>query len=306
MLPVLRADPQKLPVNLTRFVRKRAFRILPPYFATLAGSLALIGAFPVLRTKTGTIWDDSLPGWDAGAVISHVLVVHNWFPQWVTQINGPLWSVATEWQIYFFFPLLLLPVWRRFGLVGTVLVAAALGYAPLLIASNAAMVAIPWYLLLFAFGMGAAAFGFSLEPQMKRLRERLPWRWLSVGAWSACAVAGLLYAEVWFALKPVADLVVGLATATSLVQLTSRVVEGRPSALLSLLESQALVSLGHFSYSLYLTHLPVIALCYFALRPLGLAPPAFTLTLLGVGAIASLATAYAFYLVVERRFIQPR
>ena len=41
--------------------------------------------------------------------------VHNWNFDWVYRINGPMWSVATEWQIYFLFPLLLLPLWRRVG-----------------------------------------------------------------------------------------------------------------------------------------------------------------------------------------------
>src|ERR1041384_5313971 len=147
MLPVVRKDPARLGVDFTRFVGRRAKRILPPYFAALAFSLTLLWLAPVLRTKgTGTIWEDSLPGLDVGAIATHLLVVHNWFPRYGYQINGPLWSVASEWQIYFFFPLLLLPSWRRFGMVGALLGAAAVGYAPLVFAAGPAHVAIPWYL----------------------------------------------------------------------------------------------------------------------------------------------------------------
>jgi peptidoglycan/LPS O-acetylase OafA/YrhL len=78
------------------------------------------------------------------------------------------------------------------------------------------------------------------------------------------------------------------------------------SRLFELLSAKPLVTVGHFSYSLYLTHLPVMALCYFALLPLHLAPGPFALTLLGVSGAASLAIAYAFHLAFERPFMQTR
>src|SRR6478609_8926959 len=135
MLPVVRRDPTRLGVALGRFIGRRGKRILPPYFGALAVSLALLAAVPQLRTSTaGTIWDDSLPGLDAAAIVTHLLVVHNWSRAYGYQINGPLWSVASEWQIYFFFPLLLLPLWRRFGPLAALLGAALLGYAPLWLA----------------------------------------------------------------------------------------------------------------------------------------------------------------------------
>jgi peptidoglycan/LPS O-acetylase OafA/YrhL len=74
--------------------------------------------------------------------------------------------------------------------------------------------------------------------------------------------------------------------------------------LLPLLESRPLLALGHFSYSLYLTHLPVLALGYFALRPLGLGAPQSALLLLVLGGAAAVAVAYAFHVAVERRFMQ--
>ena len=307
MLPVLRRDPERLGLQLGRFLRRRAFRILPPYFAALGLSLALLALLPVLRQPhSGTIWDDTLPGLDARAIISHLLLVHNWLPGYAFQINGPLWSVATEWQIYFFFPLLLLPAWRRGGLVAAALVAAAVGYAPLLFARKAAYDAVPWYLLLFYFGMLAAALGFSSGPRMSRLRERVPWGLVSAGLALVCAAWSNLAASVWFSLKPVTDPLIGLVTATLLVHLTQCILRQRRSALLPLLESRALVGLGHFSYSLYLTHLPVLALLYFWLQARGLPCFAQCWLLLGGGMVASLAAAFVFYVLVERRFLLER
>src|SRR4051812_47637271 len=175
MLPVIRSRPERPGVELGRFLRRRALRILPPYFAALLASLILLAVVPVLRTTSHTTWDDSLPGLQVGAIVSHLLVVHNWSPSWGYQINGPLWSVASEWQIYFFFPFVLLPAWRRQGMLGALAVAALIGYAPLLFAASASRVAIPWYLLLFALGMAASAIGFAPQGLPARLRAGVPW-----------------------------------------------------------------------------------------------------------------------------------
>lgn len=304
MLPVVSRDPDRLRVAFGPFMWRRAKRILPPYFATLVLSVVLLAVIPVLRTPaTGTIWDDSLPGLDVGAITTHLLVIHNWFPTYSYQLNGPLWSVATEWQIYFFFPLVLLPVWRHLNL-GTLLVAAALGYAPLLFAPAAAKTAIPWYLLLFAFGMAAASIGFGARPLEKKLLAQVPWHLLSGALWFICVAFSNLAASIWFSLKPLVDPLVGLATATLLVQLTRSSVSGQRSRALSLLESRPLVGLGHFSYSLYLTHLPLLALGYFGLRQLGVSGASFTLSLALLGSLVSLLVAYGFHVVVERPFMK--
>lgn len=306
MLPVVRKRPEQHTVELGRFIRRRAFRILPPYFAALAGSLGILASVATLRTRSGTIWDDSLPGLDLGAAASHLLLVHNWSPAWAYQINGPLWSVASEWQIYFFFPLVLLPVWRRFGMLACLGVAGLLGYAPLLLARSSAMVAIPWYLLLFALGMAAAAVGFSSGATPRSLRSKVPWGMACATLWGGCFVFSMAAAHVWFAHKPLADLLVGLSTFTLLIYLTERARGAARGRLLPVLESRVLVALGHFSYSLYLTHLPVLACCFFGLRRLGWSGTALALALPIVGSCASLVIAYAFHLAVERRFIVRR
>jgi peptidoglycan/LPS O-acetylase OafA/YrhL len=307
MLPVIRNQQSPSTVALGAFVRRRAFRILPPYFAALAYSLLLMASLSVLRRPhTGTIWDDSLPGLDLGAIVSHALVVHNWFPAWSYQINGPLWSVASEWQIYFFFPLVLLPIWRRFGALSALGTAACLGYAPLWLARSSAMTAIPWYLLLFTFGMVAAAVGFSTQPSLVRVRSHVRWQVWCSAIWLGCGAFAMGKGQVWFAHKPLADLLVGLATTTLLVYLTDRSAKPDRGRLLPVLESKTLVTVGHFSYSLYLTHLPIVALIYFALQPLGWPAGKLALVLLGAGGVASLAVGYAFHVAIERHFIVKR
>jgi len=309
MLPVARSADAALKGGFWGYLRRRAFRILPPYFAALALSLLLIRFVPALgHSGTRTIWDDSLPGVGLGPVASHLLLVHNWFPEWAYQINGPFWSVATEWQIYFFFPLLLLPIWRRSGICLVLGSAALIGYAPLFFARAPARHAVPWYLLLFALGMLAAGVGFSGRRAESWLRERVSWSKLSLALWVFCGLSGTLGARIWFRFLPFTDLLVGCATAALLVHCTSQArVQAPRGPLLGVLESRLLVGVGQFSYSLYLTHLPLVALCFFALRALGVSsPPLLASCMLATALPVSLLVAYGFYWAVERHFLKAR
>jgi peptidoglycan/LPS O-acetylase OafA/YrhL len=301
MLPIARSGGDALPRGFGSFIGRRAFRILPPYYATVALSLLLLASVPVLgQPGSKTIWDDSLPGLAVGPIASHLLIVHNWVPSWAFQINGPLWSVATEWQIYFLFPLLLLPLWRRFGLVVCLLGAIAVGYAPLAFYAPGAKTAIPWYLGLFALGMGAAAIAHGQKAFDRSLFTRVSWGRVTLALWAVSGIGGWFFGAIWFQLKALTDLLLGLATATLLVHVASELEAGKPSILTRWLGSRPAVAVGHMSYSLYLTHLPVLALLHFAIAPRALAPGVHALALLAAGLPLSLFLGWLFYLAVER------
>ena len=303
MLPVARAEGQ-LVRGLPNYIARRAWRILPPYFAALLASLLLIALIPVLETPTKTIWADTFPAFEFGPIASHVLLIHNLFPAFAHRINGPLWSVATEWQIYFFFPFVLLPVWRRFGMGATLALALGLSYAPLLFVRGQSMLAIPWYLLLFAQGMAAAQLNFGqTDPAATARRLRL-FRQAAAWGWGFCLVVGFVAAPLWFRFKPVTDTLVGASTAALLVYATERVrAGGGRGRVVGFFESRPVMALGHASYSLYLTHLPIVALCYFAIRPLQLPLAGFLAALAVSGLVASLLFAAAFYWLIERHFV---
>ncbi len=305
MLPVARAEGQ-LVRGLPDYAARRAWRILPPYYAALAWSLLLIACVPVLRTPTETIWQDSLPAFGIGPLGSHLLLVHNLSPSVFVKINGPLWSVATEWQIYFIFPLLLLPVWRRFGALSTLLVGFAAGAGIAYAAPAAAHSAASWYIGLFALGMCAAGVGFASRPLERSLRERVPWAVVSLCLLGSIAVGVTVLIKIWFKVMPFSDALVGAATASALVYLTRHALNHAPAtrpALLRLLEWAPLVGLGRFSYSLYLTHLPVVALCYFCVRGLSVSRSWQLLALLTLSLPLSVLFSYAFFWVFERRFV---
>lgn len=299
--------PSRVAVPFGPYIARRAFRILPPYYVTLLLSLVVIALVPALQppSGSGTIWDGTTPAFELGPIASHLLVVHNWSPEWVHRINGPLWSVASEWQIYFFFPLVFLPAWRR-GLAVLLLLAAVLSYLPLWIVPLHARSAVTWYLLLFAFGVTAAGINHSTRALETHLRVTVPWGRVAAFSAAFCAFGGIVLAHVWFRYPEVTDVLVGLATAALLIHCTGHIAEGRaghaPRAL-RFLGSPALVRVGHFSYSLYLTHLPIVALCHFALLGFALAPLVHWCVLTVVATTASLAFARVFYLAVERHFV---
>jgi peptidoglycan/LPS O-acetylase OafA/YrhL len=294
--------------GLGDYIARRAWRILPPYYATLAASLALLWAVPNLTVPTGTIWDESFPAFEPGPILTHLFLVHNLFPAWIYRINGPLWSVATEWHIYFFFPLFLLPVWRRAGPAATVVAAFAAGLAPLWLWPTVAAKYIPWYLGLFALGMCAAGIGFSTRPLERRLKDTVPWRIVVAVLVASCLLGCTALIHLWFRFMPLSDTLVGATTAAALVHYTRHAVdaERKRPFVLRWLESPPMVELGRFSYSLYLTHLPIVALSYLALRRLELAPQTQMLAMIAVSVPASLLAAYGFYLGFERRFVNRR
>jgi len=305
MLPVARAEGE-LVRGIPNYIGRRAWRILPPYFAALLGSLLLIAVAPVLETPTKTIWADTFPAFEFGPIASHLLLIHNLFPAWTHSINGPLWSVATEWQIYFFFPFFLLPVWRRLGAGATLLSAFALGGALTWLAPAAAGSAASWYLGLFGLGMCAAGIDFAARPAERWLRERISWLIVSLAMLAAVGCGVTLLIKYWFRFMPYSDSLVGASTASALLYLTPHALRpaGQPKPLpLRIFQSRPLVALGRFSYSLYLTHLPIVALCYFALRRLNLSPNAEMLSLMVLSLPLSLLFSYAFFWVFERRFV---
>lgn len=111
MLPVARDPRGELRGGARRFFLRRARRILPPYYFTVAVSLGLIAV--AIGHKTGTPWDTSVPVTKQG-LLTHLVMLQDAFRLTWAQINSPLWSVSVEWRIYFCFPLLVWG-WRRFG-----------------------------------------------------------------------------------------------------------------------------------------------------------------------------------------------
>ncbi len=304
MLPVARADGN-LRGGTVQYLLRRARRILPPYYVALVLSLILIATIPGMNQISGTRWDVALPALDRGAISAHLLLIHNLNPDWVHTINPPMWSVATEWQIYFLFPLLLLPIWRRFGNRVTIAVAFTLGIAPRFVFDHLNL-ACPWFLGLFALGMVAAVINVSQPVSIERLLRWSKTFWV-VGLAAFFASTFAIGAPRLGRYLYLMDAFVGLTIACFLVLCTGYCFHFAKSShpfFLRFLASTSLVQLGIFSYSLYLVHFPILSLLHLWIRPLHLSSVEELGFFLSVGTGISVVLAYIFHLLFERRLLR--
>ena len=181
MIPVVRGDGF-LRGGLLSFVKRRARRILPPYYAAIALSLALIALVPGLSHPANAVWLQALPAFTPPVILSHLFLVHNLSEGWMDKIDYPAWSVATEWQIYFLFALLLLPIWRRLGAFAAVAAAFALGFVLHVAFHHALDGASFQFIGLFALGMAGANLAFAKDEKQKAAAALPVWRLLSAAA----------------------------------------------------------------------------------------------------------------------------
>ncbi len=170
--------------------------------------------------------------------------------------NRAFWSMAVEAQLYIAFPLLLLMV-RRWGAVAMIttvtLVVATIGIVGPHVARLDTFVvqSPPDLAALFAVGIGTAGI-----VRAGSARRSWPWGWLALGA-AAPVVATIWWQGSVWTLDHLfwVDLALGPAIACLLVSLAT----GRRPPLQRLLDSRPLRALGESSYSLYLTHAPIVA-----------------------------------------------
>ncbi len=234
--------------SLSRFAHRRIRRIVPAYWAALVFSLAVAW---LIVPPPGQGAPDLKSVVVNGALVQNL--IHAQSP------NRAFWSIAVEAQLYILFPLLLLMVRRRGAILmaaAVTLVVAAVGIVGPHVAHLDFIViqSPPDLAALFAVGiLSAGIVGAGTA------RRSWPWAWLALGAAAPVLAAIWWQGSVWtldhlfwvdLALGPaVGCLLAGLAT-------------GQPAPLLRLLDTRPLRSLGWSSYSLYLTHGPIVVVVY--------------------------------------------
>lgn len=269
-----------------RFFVRRARRILPAYYGCLAVSIAV--AILVTPKLPGKNFELYLPvTWQN--VLAHVFMVHNLYADWMYKLNGVLWSIAIEAQLYLVFPLLVASLFR-IGRWWTVAAASAAAIAILMMAPESTKL-YPWYLPLFVLGMAGAHLAYRPHPRIG-LRAGIA-RMLGGLAVIGCAI-GL--GRGWA--MPVTDAMIGLGVA-SLCYYGS---VSRPTAFVRFLSTKPLLALGAFSYSLYLMHHPVQQVL-FKLRPAWIAGSVAELAYLVAMLPLIVGFAWAFSLIFERPFL---
>lgn len=261
------------------FYGRRAWRILPPYYVALglAALLAVLPAtWPLVVAAPATASD----------VAVHALGAQTWFPPTLGTINGSLWSVSLELQLYLVFPLLVL-VWRRWRSAGLLAAALAVGLlwetlgrltdTPYLGDGHA----LPACLIQFVAGMVTAeAVRRGRAPRTRTISSLLA---------ASVVVGAVVYsADLPVPVQKVAWAAVGVTALLTVVSVAHRV---PPAGVLE--------RFGARSFSFYLLHQPVMLLCggLVAVMPGGWAAR----VVVGGGVVFALVTALAFALY---RFVE--
>jgi peptidoglycan/LPS O-acetylase OafA/YrhL len=234
--------------GISQFARRRARRILPAYWAALAFSLAVAW---LIVPQPGKGVPDGKSVLVNGLLMQNIVGAHS--------PNAAFWSMAVEAQLYLLFPLLLLAV-RRWGapvMVATVtLVVVAAGilgpHIPRL--DTFVIQSPPDLAALFAVGiLSAGIVGAS------RARRSWPWPRLALAAAAPVLATIWWQGSVWTLHHLFwVDLAMGPAIACLLAALAT----GPPVRALRLLDTRPLRNLGDSSYSLYLTHAPIVVIVY--------------------------------------------
>jgi peptidoglycan/LPS O-acetylase OafA/YrhL len=279
--------------GMRRFLRRRAWRILPPYWAALAFSV--IVAWTVVP-QPGT------PPPNVKSVVVHGLLLQDVIGS--PSPNGAFWSIAIEAQLYLVLPLLLL-VQRRAGagfalalvLLPALMIEMLSGHVP-----GVALFQrfIPQMAVLFTLGVVAARAVAGDRPG--RFARFAPALAVITGIPPIAAIALLgvtwtLDHYFWV------DLALGPAIALSIVALSWQ----RPMRFMRLLDTRPLRALGSYSYSLYLVHAPIVVALYAVLVAPRIAPgnPAL-LVMLGLVAPIAVLGARLFAAVFELPFQRHR
>ena len=318
MIPVARSVDCTLKGGTLGYLKRRAWRILPPYYAAIALSLLALALSPQGLAYLHGVRDEewmSHFGWPSLA--SHLFLFDNLKSHWTTRINGAMWSVATEWQIYFVLPLVLLPVLRRFGngaMLATGLIVGMMPMLSVLWHQNLTSACL-WYVGVFSMGAFGAILSFDVNAQ--RPGHSISNK--SLLCIGAAAVLGYLlvvkglptvhldpsandFGTRFYITEALKDTCIGTGAVCLLVFCARDRHAATAPFILRLLHSRFARFFGSFSYSLYLTHLIVEPPTVYWVQVLHLSPLE-NLMFRGVVSVpAAIGLAYVFYLAFERPF----
>jgi peptidoglycan/LPS O-acetylase OafA/YrhL len=206
------------------------------------------------------------------------------------KINGVLWSIAIEVQLYLIFPLLVASVFR-IGRVPTFVLSAVVAAGVIAWAPNAPKL-YSWFLPLFVLGMLSAHFAY--RPNLRTGTQPILGAAISV---LGAALAGYGCVNGWQLYQT--DSMIGLAVAALCYALTT----SEEGFVCKAFSWRPIVALGAFSYSLYLMHHPIEQVVY-AHRPPGIqGETAVFWYLVIVGLPLMISGTWLFSLVCERPFL---
>lgn len=275
--------------DLLPFVWRRARRLYPPLLAAIGLAMALdtIGGsqgWAIYRQATPypLINTNVLSQHDARTLLGNLAFLMNTYVP-AFGCNGPLWSLKFEWWFYMIYP--------AFWWLSRRSLALATG---LMIALFAASFLPNWpvQLLRDVFSAMLAWWLGALVAEV--LGGRLKWRWEPVAGFGLLAGSAAMFFP-----GPMRDL--GMALCVSALLAIAFWLQARKFKLTWL---ERLKPLGDMSYTLYVTHFPILVLAsgwLMSRSKNGLLPQHFGWVAAGI--VVPMLIAYALHFLVERPFL---
>ncbi len=293
--PLVRAGARRDP-TLMEFARRRCRRILPPYYVAVViyGGIELIRSLQH-RSRFST---DETVRW----LLTHLGMIHNLHPLYVISIDGSLWTLALEFQLYLLFPLLV-EAFRRCKprrVLFVLLLATSVYRLWLVRGGYLSQYEYEYVLAASIFGRCFEfALGMFTAALVSRWQEadRAPWRRSDIAVALLFGVLALVDCRA-NVLPALIDAAYGLLFASVLIG-ASR--EG--SWLNRRLSDRWLSRLGVISYSVYLIHLPLVMSCGTFVIKYRLSNATEIVIMLAVVAPAMILLGYLYHLMFERPFM---
>lgn len=284
-------------IHTATYLRRRVRRIVLPYYAALAFAVLLPQLLVlIVRMLGGQASWQPWPTWQNWAW--HLSFLHIFSPEYWAGINGSLWTMSLEMQLYVLFPLVLVII-SRWG-IGGIIAVLGVSLAYRLIAGLAVEgQGFPMEFLVGANGLGrlqeflagmlCAAFLFR-----RGVKRRVEWWMLAIGV-----VGGyLLASSPLSALTYLSVREIGLAVAfSSLIVLVLSTRLGERG-----FGSRPVSWVGYRAYSFFLIHQPLMwFFSEFLTKMLGIDDGALKLVLLWtVGLAITVGVGQIFFVLIEK------
>ena len=282
--------------TLWEFARKRCRRILPPYYAVLVlcGGAAL--------AQAGREHDPAAAHYALNWLWIHALMAQNLRPGYVLTLNGSLWSLALEFQLYILFPVLV-EGFRRFSPRRVLWAVLAFCSVFRFVVARGGFVSDDALGYVLAYSVFGRAFEFAVGMLaallVARRQSGRPWRLRPADyALAAAVVAAAVVDGRHGHFQTLTDAMWGLLFGALLVGASAA-----GSVLHRVLSKHLLVNLGIFSYSVYLIHLPLVMALGAAVERRHLSNALEVVIQLLFVVPLALGLGYLFHLLFEKPFM---
>jgi len=235
-----------------RFMVRRLGRVWPLHVLMLAAYIGLELARLWFHVDSATPFTGDR---SVAAIFANLLLVQAWHLLPSLTWNGPAWTLSAEVACYLIFAALVLVAPKRFRWIGAVL--AVIGGLVVLFHARR------WMNTTYDFAVPRAVYGFFLGCLLQGLWTRIP-RLKGVAATALEVVTVVaLCVFIGFATGPVTVLI------TPLFVIAVWVFAGEEGLLSRVLDHPALVTMGRWSFAIYMVHMFVLTVLMICARKLG-------------------------------------